>query len=157
MKKKRRSAASIVLGNKLWILGGEGDINSERTSEYFSPSNGSIEYGPDLPIGLCRHAAIKINDTTSMLIGGVDTENEGDSAKTWFYSHLTEQWIDGPDLLEARSTLAVGLIMDSMTQELLIVVTGGYEYSNYNDYLKSIEILNLDIYVDQNTWKSGKT
>ena len=81
MTKGRRNAASIVLGNKLWILGGRGDrdSNSERTSEYFSPSNGRIEYGPDLPIGLWEHAAIKINDTTSMLIGGLAIDNEEDS------------------------------------------------------------------------------
>ena len=69
MMMKRGYAASIVEGERIWILGGHGDSNSKTTSEFFSVNDGSSEQGPDLPIGLYQHTATKINTTTSIVIG----------------------------------------------------------------------------------------
>ena len=160
MKKKRLNAASIVLDESLWILGGSGDSNSMTTTEYISAHNGSSRDGPYMPygvngrpIGLWGHAAIKINSTTSMLIGG--TEKVGTSysyiAKCWFYSHLTGQWINGPDLLQARTGHTAGLLTDSVSQESFVVVSGGRETNNMG--FDSVEILNLK---EGTKWISGK-
>ena len=145
MMMKRGYAASIVEGERIWILGGYGDSNSKTTSEFFSVNDGSSEQGPDLPIGLYGHTATKINSTTSIVIGGY---SGGYSAKTFFYSHQNGQWINGPNLIQARRLHAACLVTDSVTQESFIVVTGGYG----SGYLDSVEI--LDKY--GTVWTSGK-
>ena len=149
---KRAYAASIVEGERIWILGGKGDSNSKTTSEFFSVNDGSSEQGPDLPIGLYGHTATKINSTTSIVIGGY---SGGYSAKTFFYSHQNGQWINGPNLIQARRYHAACLVTDSVTQESFIVVTGGQKLNNYSSgwvNLDSVEILNKDGTV----WTSGK-
>ena len=155
MSMSRAYAASIVQAERLWILGGYGDSNATVTSEYISAQDGSHKKGPDMPIGLHSHVAIKINETTSMVIGGCyKTANSyyDYSAKSWFYSNLTEQWIDGPDLLEARSGHSAGLVTDSVTKELFIIVTGGTNAYGLSDYLDSTEVLNKE----GTKWISGK-
>ena len=71
MREKRKHAASIVLDGKLWILGGRNDYiyNSWKSTEYIS-HDGSQEDGPDLPVSLDDHAAIQINGTHFMVVGG---------------------------------------------------------------------------------------
>ena len=132
---------------RIWILGGFGDSDSETTSEFFSVNDGSSEQGPDLPIGLNSHTATKINTTTSIVIGGY---YGGTSAKTFYYSHQNGQWINGPDLIQARRYHSACLVTDSVTQESFIVVTGGYVSGGV--YLDSVEI--LDKY--GTVWRSGK-
>ena len=147
---KRRLAASIVVGERIWILGGKEDSNIGTTSEFFSVNDGSSEQGPDLPIGLSEHTATKINSTTSIVIGGYSSSVE--SAKTFFYSHQNGQWINGPDLIQARSEHSTCLVTDSVTQESFIVVTGGAYYSSGMRYQDSVEILDKHGTV----WTSGK-
>ena len=70
MKKKRFHAASIVLADRLWILGGrDGNSNFLKSTEYIL-HDGRQEDGPDMPIGLVQHAFIQINETSFMLVGG---------------------------------------------------------------------------------------
>jgi NAD-specific glutamate dehydrogenase len=70
MKEKRESAASIVLTDKIWILGGRDDNFYNFKSTEYILHDGSQEDGPDLPISLNNHAAIQINDTHFILVGG---------------------------------------------------------------------------------------
>ena len=66
------------------------------------------------------------------------------SAKTWFYLHLSGQWIDGPDLLQAREEHSVGLITDdTASHKTFIVVTGGTGGSPIRT-LDSVEILDIE-------------
>ena len=150
MMMKRSGASSIVVGESIWILGGSGDSNSETTSEFFFVNDGSSQQGPNLPIELNYfHAATKINSTTSIVIGG--DSNGQYSAKTFYYSHQNGQWINGPDLIQARRAHSACSITDSVTQESFIVVTGGYYYSSGWNNLDSVEI--LDKY--GTIWTSG--
>ena len=135
MREARHSAASIVLGDKLWVLGGWNGNRLLASSEYIL-HDGSREDGRNMPMALGAHAAIKINETHSMVIGG--NNNGGYSARTWFYEHLTGHWSAGPNLLRARRHLSAGLITDSVTLETFIVVTGGY---NPNGIFDTVEIL----------------
>ena len=147
MMMKREYAASILEGERIWILGGRGDSNSMTTSEFFSVNDGSSEQGPDLPIGLSDHTATKINTTTSIVIGGAG------SAKTFFYSHQNGQWINGPDSIQARRYHSACLVTDSVTQESFIVVTGGTgQGSGYLVHLDTVEILDIN----GSVWTSGK-
>ena len=67
----------------------------------------------------------------------------------FFYSHQNGQWINGPDLIQARASASACLITDSVTQESFIVVTGGYDGSVYLDSVEK-----LDKY--GTVWTSGK-
>ena len=132
MMKERLLAASIVLEpGKLWILGGYdgGPYESSflSSTEYIF-ADGRNEEGPPMPIGLSNHAMVKINDTTSFLVGG--WTGSARSQKSWYYDG---KWLDGPDLEKARNWHSVGIIRDSDTDQVYVVVTGGRDGSNLND------------------------
>ena len=148
MKEKRHHAASIVMGKKLWILGGEDEnYDKLKTTEYIS-HDGKQEDGPDLPIGLMGHAVIQINEYNFMLVGGTNSDGFNSCTnKTWFYSN--GNWKDGPTLTNKRTDHSVGQIRDSITQDSYIVVSGGLDGSKS---LKDTEILKIG----GSAWKTGK-
>ena len=152
MKGERRNAASIVLADRLWILGGiskclshhDGRDSILKSTEYIL-HDGRQEDGPDLPISLHDHAGIQINGTHFMIIGGRSTNGQTD--KTWVYSN--GNWYNGPVLTKARYYHSVGKIRDSVNHKDFIVVAGGEDVSSY---FKDTEILEID----SNVWKAGK-
>ena len=130
----RLSAASIVLNdNTLWVTGGYHD-DLLASTEYVRVT-GTMP-GPNLPMALSNHAMVAINSTCSMVIGGLD-ESWASSASTLYYNYNTEQWINGPSLIQARRIHAAGIVTDEVTDENFVVVTGGHA----NGYLDSTEIL----------------
>ena len=142
MMVERYNAVSIVLkAEKLWILGGNGNSDVLSSTEYIF-SDGRTEEGPPMPIALSYHAMVKINETTSFLVGGFNFLN---SKRSWFYN---ENWIDGPDLEIARFGLSLGIIRDSVTLYEYVVAAGGADGSNL---LNHLEILDLQ----ENKWKPG--
>ena len=142
MMKSRGYAASIVLEpGKLWILGGFDDNANILSSTEFIYADGRNEEGPPMPIALSIHAMVKINQSTSFLVGG-RTGSGGYSKRTWYYNG---KWIDGPDLLKARAGHSVGIIRDSVTDQVYIVAAGGIPYTN------DVEILDLQ----ENKWEPG--
>ena len=60
-------------------------------------------------------------------------------SKTFYYNHNHGNWSDGPELLKARARFAAGIVTDEVTQEKLVVVTGGL--GNDGISLNSTEIL----------------
>ena len=145
MKEKRQHAASIVLADRLWILGGENYDKMMKSTEYIL-HDGRQEEGPDMQITLSRHAAIQINDTDFMIVGGKSTFSYSTN-KTWVYSN--GNWTDGPALTTARHFHSVGKIKDSVTHKDYIVVTGGWDFLTS---FKDTEILEID----GTAWKAGK-
>ena len=96
MTQSRINAASIVVGNRLWVLGGCCSMDSARTSEYVSIIDGiGSEVGPDMPIPLERLAVVSLNETTAMLFSGVQYFYHN---KIFYYSHLTQHWTLGPNM-----------------------------------------------------------
>ena len=96
MTQVRMHAASIVVGNRLWVLGGCCAHNTGITSEYVSIIDGiKPERGPDLPLPLFFHAFVSLNETTAMLIGG---HNIDISYRTYYFSFLNNDWTPGPRL-----------------------------------------------------------
>ena len=142
MMRKRYLAASIVLEDeKLWILGGW-DGSSRLSSTEYIFSDGRTEDGPPMPIAICEHAMVKINDTTSFLVGG---NIEGvSSQKSWFYD---KKWINGPDLKKGRYGHSVGIVRDPVTDHVYVVAAGGSDGFFTND----VEILD----VQENKWEPG--
>ena len=119
-------AASIVINdNILWVTGGLAqNLGYLATTEYVTVT-GTI-LGPDLPMTLADHAMVAINSTYSMVIGGFNAMN---FASTHYYDHNEGKWITGPSLMQARSSMASGIITDEVSDEPFIVVTGGYYYA----------------------------
>ena len=147
MSAKRQFAASLVIDKtKLWITGGwSSDTGwSSATSEYIT-LEGS-EPGPDLPIPTDSHALVAIDNTLSLLIGGSDIEN-APIQTTHYFDHQAHNWIQGPDLMQAREDHAAGVVTDEVTTEKLVIVTGG---GHNGIRLDSTEIL------FNSQWNQGK-
>ena len=145
MTQGRYRAASIVVGNRLWVLGGCCDA-AARTSEYVSITDGiNSEVGPDLPISLQDHAVVSLNETTAMLIGG---RNVVSWYGTYYYSHLTQHWTPGPNLLQngVKKYFEAGIITDQITMEDHVVALG-YGYFIGDDLYIAI--------LENNQWKKG--
>ena len=141
MMTKRGYAASIILEpEKLWILGGI-DGSSRLSSTEYIYADGRNEEGPPMPIALAYHAIVKINDTTSLLVGGYT--GSARSQKSWYYNG---NWMVGPNLQKARSSHSVGIIRDQVTDQVYIVVAGGYPGPT-----SDVEILS----VTGNAWETG--
>ena len=140
MNRERDYPASIVLTDKLWILGGQNNGGNRIlfSTEYIF-SDGRTENGPEMPTALTRHAAVKINQSTSLLAGG----NEFIRDTYWFYNG---NFTKGPSLLKRRRSLSLGIVRDSETLLEYVVATGGYD----GNYLSDVEILN------GTSWKAGK-
>ena len=159
---KRDSAASIVInGNTLWITGGRNYIASIYVNEDRTESLASTELvqlggstnGPDMPIPLCNHGMVAINGSYSIIIGGLTASWNPDffmkrRNSTFYYEHGEQNWIDGPILLKERSGIAVGVLSDLVTSEVLVIVTGGIGTDNRALILTEI--------LFDNQWNSGK-
>ena len=103
--------------------------------------------GTDLPQPMLEHSLININSSFSFLIGG-ETENDLYSFLTYFYNHLTNEWSNGPNLLQGRQGHAAGTVIDHGTHQQHVVVVGGVgEFDQFD----SVELL----YYGKNEWSQG--
>ena len=149
MSTKRYFAASVTLNyTLLWITGGK-SIDNFLSSTEFIHREGYTLPGPELPIALAYHAMINVNKVLTIVIGGFSPEI-GDVAQTFYYNHANKVWSDGPTLNQERQNHAVGIVIDEVTREKLVIVTGGTYYDNGFIRLKSTEVL-LDA-----AWSIGK-
>ena len=99
-----------------------------------------------MPIPINIHALVAIDNTLSLLIGGKTTGGVT-TPTTNYYDHQGHNWIQGPDLIQARRQHAAGIVKDEVTTEKLVIVTGGV----YNDIrLDSTEML------INKQWNQGK-
>ena len=115
-----------------------------KSTEYILESGESVD-GPDLPMPVSNHAMVNVNETHILIIGGVKKINSTHSIamdKTWYFNHVTQEFINGPNLRIARALHAAGVFIDSETKEALVVVVGGIGEDNIIDNaLDSTEIL----------------
>ena len=155
MTQRRFNAASIVVGNRLWVLGGCCIQDSSQTSEYVSIIDGiDSEVGPDLPIPIRMPTVVSLNETTAMLISD---SRSFDRLKTFYYTHFTQHWIPGPNMMEHSmfqwngGFIKAGIITDHITLKDRVVVFG-----NENNRLEIDEkhIMGLQI-LENNQWKIG--
>ena len=177
MQECRYWAKSIVMQDHIWVTGGSDRygfiikfqyqicIRIERNDTIFYSSNGRLkstelisiknpaETTPshDLPEPMFNHALININDTTSFLIGG-NTDTDLNSPKTYFFNHITQTWINGPDLNLGRYAHTAGILIDHDSLVQHITVVGGSRLFRYhNFYTDSVEIL----FHGKNGWEEG--
>ena len=154
MTTKRKMASSIVTkDNKLWVTGGTQDGN------YFLKSTELIDIKSltstryvDLPDYMWGHKMVAINESTSILIGGVyDRYRTHWSNATYFFDHLNKIWTPGPSLKFPRNQHTAGLI--TIQGQPVIVVVGGFDRYT-SEYLSSVEILR-DLSIN-GQWEYGK-
>ena len=133
MIKKRAVAAGIVYNNSFHIFGGL-DANTGDTplkSSEIVNADGSTTEGPELPVTMLGHGISFINTTVSIITGG---HTNGYTDKTWYFNHATQEFRQGPNLLESRRGHAYGTIVDQETKENIAIVAGGYsEPGGYRD------------------------
>ena len=99
-----------------------------------------------MPIVLDGHAMVKINETTSFLVGGGERNSMTFSKRTWFYNG---KWIDGPDLEKGNRGLSLGIIRDSVTLREYVVAAGGV----HDDiHLNDVKVLDIQ----ENKWEQCK-
>ena len=122
-----------------------------------------------MPTGLSYHAISNINKMLSIISGGWG--GWGLNRQTWFYNHKTQQFSDGPALLQARmfhasATLAnkLGMYYVYMLEQkdlsyyylasihLIPLVTGGRDYHG-----RKLDVTEVLGFVNYNwEWKPGR-
>jgi hypothetical protein len=142
MKDKREYFAGVIHKNKLHVFGGWDDQGS-KTTELIS-IDGGVEYGPELPEAVHRHAITSINSTVSLLSGGW-TYSGATSPLTWYFNHETNVFSSGPSLLQGRRLHGSATVVDKVTKAKIPMVTGGYNVGT----LDSTELL------INGQWQSG--
>ena len=156
MQESRFAAKSIVVQHHMWVTGGKNSITGSilSSTEFITTMKFSETYPNEtLPENVAEHALIRINETTSYLIGGQHHMDMIPSKKTHFYNHYTKVWTTGPELLTERRGHTAGTIIDHDTLAQHIVVVAGTRSKNENEeILDSVEFL----YNGENMWKTGK-
>ena len=145
-------AAGISYAQSAIIFGGIGGINpnSWRLNSTEIITEHGVSAGPDMPEAAYSQAIASVNETTSILTGGrYNYGIWGTSNKTWFFSHVSQQFQAGPSLITARYLHASATIKDKVTMENIVAVIGG---SGYDGKLNSTELfINGD-----SAWQQGK-
>ena len=126
----------ITPDQNMWMTGGFYGLNSS----ILISNDGSSGRGPNLPHGLSNHAIVSINETLSLLIGGEDKELIVMDT-TYYFSHETEKWTEGPHLNQPRMAHTAGLITDKVTKETFLIVVGGRKTHQYDSELNTTEIM----------------
>ena len=123
MKEKRYIAAGVVHKNTIHVFGAAGAGLLLQSSEIIS-IDGDVEYGPELPQAVLRHAITSINSSVSIMSGG-QTSAGNLSPLTWYFNHETNVFSSGPSLLEGRYEHASATCVDKMTTAKIPMVNGG--------------------------------
>jgi hypothetical protein len=152
LTKPRSAAASVVVnGTTLWITGGYvQDLNYETKTTEFVQLNGSNP-GPDLPHKVGYHCLVSLNDSTVILIGGMQNGKHLEDTNTFYYNNDDKTWTEGPKLINGRYWHSCALFKSPLNGNAdIVIVTGGY--NDNIGILRSTEFLNLDI----NSWALGR-
>ena len=148
MIEKRTWAAGIAYNNAFHIFGGYNwDTSTRLQSSEIVNEDGTSSEGTHLPTPIYAHAIASINSTVSIITGGM-TNTNSNSDKTWYFSHASQEFQPGPNLLEGRRYHSSGSGTDQETKEKIAIIAGGY--NDINTYLDSTEML------VNGEWKTGK-
>ena len=151
LQEKRTLASSTVVQENMWITGGFNETNSFlKSTEFIRPQHSytilNYTQNIDLPVPIRNHVILNLNETTSILLGGF--LSYGFSDYTYFFNHVSNTWIIGPQMLNRRWDHTAGLIKDKGNGKEHIVVVGGH---NHGEKKILVEIL----YNGENIWREG--
>ncbi len=128
MREKRLRASSILITKqngieqKLWLAGGERLSKQPlRTTEFVSPVKRFAGPGPSLPIPLTGHCAVKLNQSTVMILGGRRAPR-----LNWFFFDIEREVLSqGQRLSNHRYFHVCGQVALGQGQKV-VVMAGGY-------------------------------
>ena len=125
-----------------------------ETGEYINHQTGNDTIPKpkiNLPEPMHSHSFISINQSTSLLIGGMRLTT-GMSNKTHFFNNDNNKWKSGPDLLQSRCYHAAGVLTDYATGKQHVAVVGGLGNGVFAaETLNSVELL----LHGENSWIQG--
>ena len=92
-------------------------------------------------------------DDLTLVIGGSEAGSYASPShccgKTFIYHHKESKWLKEKNLIQGRLWHATGIVIDGVTHEKLVVITGGTSYVSLGINFKSTEILFDD------SWSTG--
>ena len=122
----RCNAASVMIDNKIWIVGGRKGAEDLETSEFIFDYK-APELGPTLPFSISNHGMVQYDDSKIYLIGGF--QNGVRSKKTWIMNPKDNfKLTKGPELNESRTQHSCGKM--KVNGKMVLVVAGGYHKSS---------------------------
>jgi len=147
----RAQHMSVVLGNRLYLIGG---FNSPFSSEYLEVCKSNVaKPGPALTSSSYRGCAVSISHDTFAVVGGYTNDCGGSSEgcgkrEVVAYNITSQSHYRLPSLKYARMEHDCVTFKDKETKDVYILVTGGrYEGTNY---LGKTELL----IIGDRTWKT---
>ena len=139
MTTKRQHAASVVLNDGLWILGGRDEqLEVLKTTEIIF-TNGTVIPGPEMPDFRFQHTMTKINEYQYVKTGGLLYYQS--FAKTYIFNSQSFTWRRGPNMKTARKSHSATIITDQTTKKSYLMVSGGYPRTLTTEYM---DIAKLD-------------
>ena len=108
-----------------------------------------------MPEPLSRYQFVTINESTSLLIGGMNEKRTYNSNRTYYFNTYNSEWKIGPELLEGRLFHGAGVITDHATGKKNVVVAGGIHGAillGWGRVLNSVELLNTE---ENTKWIKG--
>ncbi len=116
-------ASAIVLGPRIYILGGAGPGGTSDRILWFHPASGRVTDAGRLPVRVADAAALTVGGS-GYLVGGLDSH--GDALSTVIVLHLRRTVIHGPPPVSSTSSGAAPfhgklLIADRGNNRLLVV------------------------------------
>ena len=114
----RSGASSIVVNSThMWVLGGDSTTSygasisgGQSSTEYITMEDGH-SYGPTMPLTNYNFAAVKLNSSSFLMIGG-RTNVADPSDRTYYYDSTTDNWNWGPYLNQKRYSHAAAVGVD---------------------------------------------
>ena len=126
MKFTRRAAAGITYNDKFHVFGGTNKYSHRRITSEIISTDGMVVDGPELPLfEISNHGITAINQTVSIISGGESNPPFDYVDWTQYYNHETEEFTDGPNLLEARTDHGSATYVDKVTKARIPIVAGG--------------------------------
>ena len=131
------------------IFGGEKRRNEIISSTEIVTAEGQVTAGPEMPTPVSYHTISSINETTSIVTGGITYANPA-SPETWYFNHISQEFQPGPPLITGRERHISAYIQDHDTMEGIVAVVGGFNGGTDDVVLDSVELLK------NGEWTQGK-
>ena len=107
-------------GTSIWTTGG----SSQRVSTEFVSPNKEPVNGPDLPEPLSQHCLVQLDETTYMIIGGINALSYP-VPETLFFHTGNQTFTTGPRLSAATDSMMCQVLETSNGANKIVVVAGG--------------------------------
>ena len=143
----RYAAASVEINNKLVIFGGYDISTIFQSTEEIDVETGTATAGPNMPLAIWGHCAVKLNTTTVLIIGGRPDES-GYLRSSYFYNAVLKTFEPGPLLNDKRAYHACSIL--NTGTEIFVVVAGGW--NGAAGRLDSTEYMDVN---QPTMWKTG--